>query len=532
MQAGEDIASVIRRQTQKRRFDKKARERKYAADKAGLAILGDIHEERQILEQICLDLARFEFDPAGFVRWAYPWGAKGTDLENETGPDQWQSTVLEHIAARLREGGDDGAIVQVAVRSGHGVGKSALTAWIIHWAISTRELTRGVVTAMTETQLRTKTWPELARWHNLFIANKLFLLSATSIRSAEAESSRQWRIDAVPWSEKQPAAFAGLHNKGRRILLIMDEASEIHDEIWRVSEGALTDSKTQIIWCAFGNPTQSTGRFYDLFSGKSSRWFTTSVDSRTSKFSNKTLIDAWQREYGEDSDFFRVRVRGLPPRAGVTGLIGPDLVRAARDRRLKPADYAPYPIIMGLDPAEFGDNLSVLTIRQGPMVHKQLSWSGLDGIDLAARVVDERAKWPSCNQVIVESTGVGAAVCAALRRIPGFPLSEYNPAMEAADPAVYANMRAELWLRMRDALQTSQIPDDDRLQEQLCSVNYGYDGRMRYQMESKKDMRRRGVESPDFADSLSITYLSDTIAAKSSLRRYKALPRRQVVNVW
>lgn len=516
----------------RRRAAKKAKPKNDPAVLAGLGIGGDIREEYAIVEQLCQDLARFEFDPVGFVRWAYPWGEKGTELEKESGPDEWQLIVLQEIAKRLRDGGRNGAVVQIAVRSGHGVGKSALTAWIIHWALTTHEMTRGVVTAMTETQLRTKTWPELARWHNMFIAKQLFELAATSIRVADPAAARQWRIDAVPWSEKQPAAFAGLHNKGRRIVLIMDEASEIHDEIWRVSEGAMTDSGTQIIWCAFGNPTRSTGRFYDLFTGRSDRWFSLSVDSRTSKFSNKNLIEAWAREYGEDSDFFRVRVRGLPPRSGVSGLIAPDAVRQARDRVLKPHDYMSYPIVMALDPAEFGDNLSVLTIRQGPKVHKQIAWSGLDGIDLASRVVDERARWPTCTQVIVESTGIGASVCAALRRVPGFPLSEFNPASEAANPTVYANMRAEIWLRMRDALQFAQIPDDDRLQEQLTSVNYGYDGRMRYQIESKKDMRRRGVESPDFADSLAMTYLADTIAALSTSRRFQALPRRTVMNVW
>lgn len=499
---------------------------------ARVGVGGDIRDEWRILDAICRDLARFEMDPLGFVKWAYPWRQKGTELENETGPDEWQTKVLSEIAARLREGGNDGAVVQVAARSGHGVGKSALTAWLIHWAISTRELTRGVVTAMTDKQLLTKTWPELARWHQMYTARDLFVITATSIRSADVEAARQWRIDAIPWSEKQPAAFAGLHNRGRRVLLIMDEASEIHDEIWRVSEGAMTDSGTQVIWCAFGNPTRTTGRFYDIFTGKSGRWFTITVDSRTSRFSNKPLIEAWAAEYGEDSDFFRVRVRGLPPRSGVSGLISPEDVRAARERRLEPAEWASHPIVMALDPAEFGDNLSVLTIRQGPKVHKQISWSGLDGIDLAARVVEERARWPSCAQVIVESTGIGAAVTAALRRIPGFPLSEYNPAAQAADPNVYANMRAEVWMKMKDAIRFAQLPDDDVLQEQLTSVSYGFDGRMRYQIESKKDMRRRGVPSPDFADSLSMTYLADTIAALASSRRHHALPTRRAMTVW
>jgi len=486
-------------------------------------------DEAAVIDEIADALASFEFDPYSFVIWAFPWGEPGTELANESGPDEWQAGVLRHVGECMREG----KIARVAVRSGHGVGKSALVSWLVLWSIATLERTRGVVTAMTETQLRTKTWAELARWHGMFIARQWFPLSATAITTADAECVREWRIDAVPWSEKQPASFAGLHNKGRRVVLFMDEASEIHDEIWRVSEGALTDKDTQIVWCAFGNPTTTTGRFYDLFGQRGAKWWhTVTVDSRTSKFSNKKLIEAWKEEYGEDSDFFRVRVRGLPPRAGMTNFIPVDVVRAARGRELRPQDYASYQIVMALDPAEFGDNESVLTIRQGPKIHRQIAWSGIDGIDLAARVADERARnWSSCQAVIVESTGIGASVCAALRRIPNFPLMEFNPAMPASDDAVYANLRAELWGRMREALKDADIPDDDRLQDQLCSVNFGYDGRMRYQMESKRDMKRRGVDSPDRADSLAISYLVDTIGRRPG-KNVIALPLRRNVNVW
>jgi len=478
-------------------------------------------------------LASYEFDPLGFVYWAFPWGEPGTELADQDGPDEWQREVLAYIGERLAQGGDLGTLVQVAVRSGHGVGKSALTSWIILWAVSTFERTRGVATAMTDPQLRTKTWAELSRWHGCFIAREYFTITATSIKPAHVDDAKEWRIDATPWSETQPAAFAGLHNHGRRLLVVFDEASEIHDEIWRVTEGALTDENTQIIWCVFGNPTKPVGKFFDCFTDKGKRrWKSWQVDSRKSKLSNKKIIQAWLDEYGEDSDFFRVRARGLPPRAGVSNFISPDLVRAARDRVLKANDYSGYPIVMALDPAEFGDNESVLTIRQGPKIHKQIGFSGLDGPDLASRVVDERNKhWSSCQWVGVEGTGIGADVVSSLKRVPGFPLFVINPAMPAGDDEHYFNVRAEMWGRMRKALETAQVPDEDRLQEQLTSVNYGYDGKMRYQLESKKDMRSRGIDSPDRADSLALSYVADTITRKPTVKA-QALPQKRRLAVW
>ena len=121
--------------------------------------------------------------------------------------------------------------------------------------------TRIVVTANTDTQLRTKTWPEVTKWLRLLINRDWFKATATAVFSTETRHERLWRADAIPWSEENTEAFAGLHNKGRRVIVIFDEASGISDRIWEVSEGALTDEGTEIIWLAFGNPTRNTGAF-------------------------------------------------------------------------------------------------------------------------------------------------------------------------------------------------------------------------------------------------------------------------------
>ena len=341
-------------------------------------------------KKLAADLAGYALDPYGWVLFAFVWG-KG-ELEGFDGPDQWQREQLEEIGAKLRavgasaesatqtEGGGRGGahsegsaadaagvIIREAIASGHGIGKSAFVAWLILWAMSTFKDTKGVVTANTETQLKTKTWAELAKWFRLcWFASQVFDLTATALFSVSPGHRKTWRIDMVPWSERNTEAFAGLHNKGKRILLIFDEASAIPDVVWEVSEGALTDEGTQIIWCVFGNPTRNTGRFKDCFTGKRRhRWNTRQIDSRTSVFVNRGQIDEWIGDYGIDSDFVKVRVRGMFPAMSARQFISVADVDAAFGRHLRPDQYGFAPKILTCDPAWEGDDELVMGLRQG-----------------------------------------------------------------------------------------------------------------------------------------------------------------------
>ena len=241
------------------------------------------------------DIGKFRRDPLGFVRYAFPWGQAGTALAHEAGPEPWQCEVLEQLGQGLMSPEE---ATRLAVASGHGIGKSALVAWIILWAMSTVEDTRGVVTANTEGQLRTKTWPELAKWHRLAINKQWFSYTATALFSAWPGRSRVWRVDAITWSENNTEAIAGLHNKGRRAFAIFDEASSIPDAIWETIEGALTDRDTELFWTVFGNPTRSSGRFRECFAGGrfAHRWHPRQIDSRSVSMTNKTQIATWVKD--------------------------------------------------------------------------------------------------------------------------------------------------------------------------------------------------------------------------------------------
>ena len=272
-------------------------------------------------------LASFSHDPYRFVLAAFPWGEG--ELAGKSGPDDWQRDVLNDIRDGLRT---PDSVIREAVASGNGIGKSALVSWIIIWAMATHEDTRGVVTANTEAQLRAKTWAELSKWYRLFIAKDMFHFTATSIFCVQEGHERTWRVDAIPWSKDNPEAFAGLHNQGKRILMLFDEASAIYDEIWNVAEGAMTDSDTEIIWCAFGNPTRPQGKFYECFHSAKAMWHTRQIDSRSVAISNKQQLREWEEQYGEDSDFFKVHVRGIFPSASDNQLISRQLADGALRR--------------------------------------------------------------------------------------------------------------------------------------------------------------------------------------------------------
>ena len=498
-------------------------------------------------DQLFDDLASYADDPYGFVMWAFPWGQPGTELEDEEGPEEWQKEQLCRIRDRIRAGGEDGCVVEEDISSGHGVGKSAEVSWLILWSVSTHADTRGVVTANTDTQLRTKTWAELSKWYQLFIAKSLFKFTATSIYIAnDAVREKSWRIDAVPWSANNTEAFAGMHNKGKRILCLFDEASTIDDLIYEVTRGALTDARTQIIWCRFGNPTRTSGEFFKACSQPKRNAYHR-VDARNVRFTNKAKIAEWIEDYGEDSDFVRVRVKGMFPRAGYANFISPELVMQARRRALSANVYQTYQKILAVDPARFGDDFTVITLRQGLKVHWQVKLSGFDGPDLASRIFallrnDDKRQRDDFGQrrepasgsacIVYDANGNGADLDSSLRRMVGrlpllIPVMWGQP---AKDSKAYFNQRSEAWGKMRDFLEDGDIPDDDELADQLTSLDYGYDGTFRIQLQSKKDMKKNGGKSPDCADSLALSFIPELIDRKVTLA--KALPVRRRTMVW
>lgn len=475
---------------------------------------------KEQIEAYAAALIKYRHDPLGFVMWAFPWGVEGTSLAAESGPDEWQSDELIEIGVHLSGVSRDKSFkpFRGATSSGHGIGKSAQTSFIIMWALMTMPNARGVVTANSATQLKTKTWAEVGKWWNLHtamfpIAAELFELAAESFFAVERKTT--WRIDAIPNNPSNPAAFAGMHNAGSRVLMLVDEASEIADPIWDTIDGAMTDKDTELLLLCYGNPTKTTGRFKENVSGRlRHRFRSRQIDSRTVKRTNKEEIAEWVKAWGEDSDFVRVRVRGLFPRVGSMQLISADLVSAAMSRQATYIDSDP--LVAGLDIARYGDDSSVLQPRRGRDARSmpKKEWRGTSTMDLAGDV----AAWcmeHKPDALFIDIGNFGAGVYDRLLQL--IPTIKIYPVDFGGQGGMVqmngiearaANKRASMWVGMREWLHLGAIPNDAQLESDLTEVQYGFKGQDGGEilLESKKVMKARGLASPDWGDALALTF--------------------------
>ena len=456
------------------------------------------------------DISRFYDDPLGFVLYAFEWGTN--DLTGFDGPDQWQVDLLTQIGNDVRERAFDGIRtvdpLLVAVASGHGVGKSAMSAWLILWVMSTRPFSKGVVTANTGDQLRTKTMAELSKWKRLCITSHWFEASAMSI--SHRAYPETWRVDALTSREEASESFAGLHAASSTPWYLFDEASAIPEKIWEVSKGGLTDGEPMHF--AFGNPTRNTGSFYDCFHKASHRWSTFRVDSRDVKITNKKLFQTWADDYGEDSDFFRVRVRGVFPRGGDMQFIPSDIVDSARK-----AGSGRYlgndPLICGIDIARGGADNCMISFRRGKDAKSEKVYSiagdksrdSMKVVSLLTMILNRHK--PDVS--FIDVTGIGGPIGDRLRQL-GYHVIDIGFGHKADDERLYVNKTAEMGARCREWLIAGgAICDDDQLETELISRDFGHNDKDQLVLERKKDVKKRLGVSPDWSDSLYLTFAQD-----------------------
>jgi hypothetical protein len=459
--------------------------------------------------ELAEQVAQYYADPLGHVLFSYPWGAG--QLEGFEGPDDWAREFLNEVGDEVSKRGFDGHTavdpLQFSTASGHGIGKSALTAWLIRWIMDTRPYSKGIVTANTSEQLRTKTWAELAKWHHMGTTKHWWTLNAGgggSMNMYHNDHRETWRVDAQTCREENSEAFAGLHAAQATPFYIFDEASAVPDKIFEVREGGLTDGEPMTF--DFGNPTRNTGRFYENMAGRfRHRYVRRHIDSRDVKITNKKVFENWISDYGIDSDFVKVRVLGQFPSAGELQFIPSEAARACIG--LTVAVQPHDPLVMGVDVARFGDDQSVICLRQGRDAESQgwHTFRGMDTMELSARVV-EIARDKNPDTVFIDGGGVGGGVVDRCRQL-GLNVVEINFGSKATQRG-YSNLRAQMWGNLKEAIIDGiRLPDNPDLMTDLTGLEYGYTLKNEIKLESKEAAKSRGVASPDMADALALTYV-------------------------
>jgi len=456
-------------------------------------------------EQIATEVAACYGDPLRFVRVMYDW-----PIHDEPGPDAWQREVLEEIGRQVRErrfnGHDPVLPLRFAISKGHGVGGSTLIAWLIDWIMSTRPHCRGTVTANTNDQLEKKTWAAVREWTKLCLTAHWFEINANIMyRKGYRES---WACSPASCAEENSEAFAGQHAKNSTSFYFNDEDSAVPDKIHEVEEGGLTDGEAMQF--LFGNPTRNTGAFHRAaFGSARSRYTVRVIDSRTTKFANKDLIAEWLEDYGEDSDFFRVRVRGLPPNASELQFI--DAARIHQAQTNVPYVLGSEPLIAGVDVSGGGAAWTVCRFRQGADARsiKPIRISGEQTIAherqlVVARLVAALEEHHPAAMFI--DSAFGAPIAVRLRQMGFTMVHEVSFGGASADPHE-ANLRAFMWRSLKEWLPKGAIDQHDHgLAADLAGPGYHLNKKNQLVLEPKESMQKRGLASPDDGDALALTF--------------------------
>ena len=452
-------------------------------------------------------------DVEAFVMYAFPWGVKNTPLARFSGPRKWQREVLRDITEHIKaqKGKVDYDTIREAVSSGRGIGKSALVSWLVLWMLTTRIGGSVVVSANSENQLRSVTWAELTKWSAMLINSHWWEISATKLVPAKwltdivekdlKKGTRYWACEGKLWSEENPDSYAGVHNQDG-MMLIFDESSGIPDAIWDVGAGFFTENTPDRYWFAFSNPRRNSGYFFECFNAKRAFWKSRTVDARTVEDTDKAVYEQIIAEYGENSSQAKVEVYGEFPSAGEDQFIGPMLVDDAM-KRPKYKDMT-APIIVGVDPARGGADATVIAVRQGRDLVAIKRYQGEDTMTIVGRVIEAIEEFKPALTVIDEG-GLGYGILDRLTE-QRYKVRGVNFGNKAKHPQAFGNKRAEMWNDMRNWLKSASIPSDRQLRADLTGPAKRPDSSGTIFLEGKKEMRARGLASPDAADALCVTF--------------------------
>lgn len=431
------------------------------------------------------------------------------------GPEYWQGLFLKDVADAIDHGKR-----RFSVRAGHGVGKSTVEAWLILWFVLFHRGLKCPVTANSQDQLRDVVWAEIARWKRElppFLQEQIEVGAERVFVKADPEGSFAVARTARP---ERPEALQGFH--AETMVFMIEEASGIEEVIFETAGGALSSEHSWVFM--FANPTRPSGYFYRSHHENRASWRTYHVPCQASSRVSASYPDTIAQEYGLDSNVYRVRVLGEFPLSEDDSVISLGLIESAVNRDVSPTLAG---IVWGLDVARFGDDTTALAKRCGNVLIEPVrEWRKIDLMQVSGIVYKEFAETPYDKRptsINIDVIGLGAGVVDRLKEL-GLPVRGINVGEAAAlDPARYMRLRDELWFRAKEWFDTRSvcIPRDQGLIGELCVPKYRIESSGKIKVESKDDMKKRGVKSPNKADAFNLTFAGGDIAIEQ--RRFSAV---------
>lgn len=438
------------------------------------------------------------------TQWA-PW-EPGTPRPavSPVGPERWQGDLLDDVATAKKEGKR-----RFTIKSGHGTGKSTSQAWLILWFVLFHRDLKVPVTANSQDQLRDVLWSEIAKWHRElppFLRDMIEVSAERVFVKADPEGAFAVARTARP---ERPEALQGFH--ADTLAFFIEEASGIEDIIFETAGGALSSENSWVFM--FANPTRTSGYFHRSHHGNRSNWRCYTIPcSASSRVSESYPLDM-AHEYGEGSNVFRIRVLGEFPLSEDNSVVSLGMIEASIGREVSPSGDAE---VWGLDVARFGDDTTALAKRCGNILLEPVKeWKKLDLMQVCGLVVSEfRLAKRRPSSINVDVIGLGAGVVDRLREL-GLPVRGINVGESpATDAHRYMRQRDELWFKAKDWFDTRAvcIPRDETLIEELIGPTYKIESTGKLKVESKDDMKKRGVKSPNKADAFCLTFAGGDIA--------------------
>jgi phage terminase large subunit len=444
-------------------------------------------------------------------------------------PDDWQDEFLAALSL-IDPPGSFPSKPMLALKACKGPGKSRCLAWAIWWWLFTRWHANIIAMSITADNLRDNLWSELARVQERSWALQT-MFTLTGERIIAKDHPKTWWCSARSFPQnadktQQANTIAGLH--GLHPAVFCDEVGDYPDGVVVAAEAIFSSNvdgkQVDARLVVAGNPTNTDGPLYRVCTKDRQRWWVKEItgdpdDPKRAKRISREWAQAQIDQWGRENPWVLVNVFGRFPPVQSNKLIGPDDVDEAANREAPHAIYIQEPVIMGMDVARYGDNESVLMRRQGQQVFRPLIWRNTDTQTQADQI---------CNEVIlrkpaaifVDDTGVGGGLTDRLTRL-GVNVLPIDFAGTALDPR-FDNRRSEMWWKMAEWLRKGGcIPNDLQLRSELIAPTYSYELKgksTKFILESKKDMVKRGVQSPDRADALALTFAAPVYVAPGLLQ--------------